>query len=115
MKRVIFFTVVIISIFIIQNMVRSIYGLWQKHDLLAQAESELAKQKQENSRLKQQLTTVESTNFIEQEARNKLFMQRAGESRVMVDRRLIDAVMGDKTEVKKDLRPNWQQWWELFF
>lgn len=96
-------------------MVRSIYGLWQKHDLLTQAEGDLAKKKQENSRLKQQLTIVESASFVEQEARNKLFMQKPGESRVIVDRRLIDAVAGVKTEAKKDNRPNWQQWWELFF
>ncbi len=115
MKKALFLTIVIVSLFIMQNMVRSIYGLWQKHDLLVQAENQLTKQKEQNSKLKQQLTSVESNNFVEQEARNKLFMQKPGEFRVMVDKGLIEAVSGAKTEAKIDTRPNWQKWWELFF
>ncbi len=98
-----------------QNMVRSIYSLWQKSDLLAQRENELIKQKQEHAKLVEQQRKVESEGFIEAEARNKLFLQKPGESRVVVDKRLIELLSGVKTEVKKDTRPNWQKWWELFF
>lgn len=98
-----------------QNMVRSIYSLWQKRDLLVQRENELAKQKQEHAKLRDVQRRVESEEFVEKEARNKLFLQKPGESRVVVDKKLIDAVIGAKTEIKKDTRPNWQQWWELFF
>lgn len=115
MKRVIFFAIVIVSLFVMQNMLRSIYALWQKRDLLVQRENELVRQKQEHARLTEKQRKVDSQGFIEAEARNKLFLQKSGESRVVVDKRLIDAVAGVKTEVKKDTRPNWQQWWELFF
>lgn len=115
MKRVIFFVIVIVSLFVMQNMVRSIYSLWQKRDLLTQRENELIKQKQEHARLRDVQRRVESEEFVEKEARNKLFLQKPGESRVVVDKKLIDAVIGVKTEIKKDTRPNWQQWWELFF
>lgn len=115
MKRFVFFTIVIISLFVMQNMVRSIYSLWQKRDLLVQRENELIKQKQEHARLTEEQRKVESEGYIEKEARNKLFLQKPGESRVVVDKRLIEAVAGSKTEAKKDNRPNWQQWLELFF
>lgn len=115
MKRFVFFTIIIVSLFVMQNMARSIYSLWQKRDLLVQRENELTKQKQEHARLIDVQRRVESEEFVEKEARNKLFLQKPGESRVVVDKKLIDAVAGVKTEEKKDNRPNWQQWWELFF
>lgn len=115
MKRVIFFAVIIVSLFVMQNMLRSIYSLWQKRDLLVQRENELLRQKQEHARLTEEQRRVESEGFVEAEARNKLFLQKPGESKVVVDKRLIDAVAGVKTEVKKDERSNWQKWWELFF
>lgn len=58
---------------------------------------------------------VEDEGFVEQEARNKLFLQKPGESRVIVDKRLIEAILGKKTAVKEEQKPSWQKWWELFF
>lgn len=115
MKRVIFWSIIVVSFFIIQSLVRSIYSLWQKHDLLAIAENELRKQKKDQDDLKQKLASVESESFIEQEARNKLFLQKPGESRVIVDERLLQAVMASQSAQKKAQKPNWQAWWELFF
>lgn len=115
MKRLIFIVIVIASLFVMQNMVRSIYSLWQKRDLLTQRENELVKQKQEHARLTEEQRKIESEGYIEKEARNKLFLQKPGESRVVVDKRFLEAMSGAKIAVKKDTRQNWQQWWELFF
>ncbi len=114
MRRFIFLVILIGSLFIIQSLVRSIYALWQKHDLLVRSETELKHQKKENEELKHKLDAVQSLTFIEQEARNKLFLQKPGESRVLVDERLMQAVASQAAE-KKEHRSNWQAWWELFF
>lgn len=116
MRRTLFLIILVVSLFIIQSLVRSIYTLWQKHDLLVEAEQELQEQKKENAKFKQQLVVVESQNFTEKEARNKLFLQKPGEQRVLIDARLVQAVSDGKIEANggKAL-PNWQQWINLFF
>lgn len=115
MKRIIFFAIIASSLFVIQSLVRSIYTLWQKHDLLTIAELTLKKEKKDNEELKRKLALVESETFIEQEARNKLFLQKPGESRVIIDERLLQASLGAKSEAKKEVKPYFQQWLELFF
>jgi len=108
--------ILVLSLFIIQSLVRSIYSLWQKHDLLVEAEQELQGEKKENTKLKQQLAVVESQGFTEKEARNKLFLQKPGEERVMLDPKLVQAVSDGKIEVSGGkVLPNWQQWLRLFF
>ena len=115
MKRIVFFAIILVSLFVIQSLVRSIHALWQKHDLLAKAELELKKEKKDNEKLKRELIVVESQSFIEAQARNKLFLQKPDESRVIIDERLLQAALGAKSEAKKETKPNWQQWLELFF
>ena len=109
MKKILFCIIVIIFLFIINDLVRSIYDIWQKKDFVMQAEKELSRQKQENQRLKSALSYSKTQEFIEREARDKLFMVKKGEQRILLSK--------DTKEVqeKKEKLPNWKQWWNLFF
>lgn len=113
MKKIIFFLVLIISIVIINNLIHSIYDLWRKRDLIANAELELTHQKEENQKLKSELSSVQSREFVEREARNKLFFVKDGEQEVLIDENLIKEK--NLAKEKKDEDPNWKKWWELFF
>lgn len=110
MKKVIFIVVVIVLLLIINNLVRSMYDVWQKKDYIAQAQKELDFQKQENQRLKSALSYSKTQEFIEKEAREKLFMIKKDEQKVLVPQDQEDS------EAKKlDNDPNWKKWWDLFF
>jgi len=87
------------------------YDIWQKKDFITQAQKELSFQKQENQRLKSALSYSQTQEFIEKEARDKLFMIKKGEQKVLIPKELenSDGVL------KKDNDPNWKQWWNLFF
>ena len=112
MKKVFFFVILAISILVINNLIRSIYTLWQKHDLVALAQKELERQKQENARLKSQLVYVKSDEFIEEQARNKLFLVKPGEQEVLISE---DLIKGDSTpSAQKNNDPNWKKWLDLF-
>jgi len=113
MRKVIFLTVLITSILIINSLVRSIYDLWRKQDLVTQAKIELEKQKQENQKLKSRLSAVEKEEFIEKEARNKLFLLKPGEQEVIIPKELLGA--SKSAEAKIENTPNWRKWWDLFF
>jgi cell division protein FtsB len=111
MKKITFIIIVIILLFIINDLVRSMYDIWQKKDFVTQAQEELSFQKQENQRLKSALSYSQTQEFMEKQARDKLFMVKTGEQKV-----LISNESGNSGELlKKDNDPNWKKWWNLFF
>lgn len=110
MKKILFFAAILICILTINGLVRSIYDLWRKQDVVVSAKTDLEKAKKENERLKRQLVFVQGREFIENEARNKLFMVKPGESGVIIPTDLIQK----KEEKKKPEAPNWQKWINLF-
>ena len=112
MKKVVFVAVVITFVLIINGLFRSILDIWNKQDLLMQAQKKLELEKQTNQKLKAQLSITDSKQFVEEEARNKLFMGLPGEQPVLIPQNLLNL-----KESKKplDLRPNWKKWLDLFF
>lgn len=116
MKKIIFIVIFIFSVLIINNLVRSIWNLLNKQNILISTQSELDKEKQENKKLRQQLSEATSPGFLEEEARNKLLMVKPNEQQVIISGDLIKASdsAGKKIQIG-DKRSNWQKWWDLFF
>src|SRR3990172_9501193 len=111
MKKIIFIIIVVILLFIINNLVNSVFNIWQKKDVVTQAQKELEYQKQENQRLKSALSYSQTQEFIEKEARNKLFMVKEGEQKVLIPKELEES----QGLSKESNGPNWKKWWNLFF
>lgn len=113
-KKIGFFTIVIILILTINDLSHSIYTIWQKQDLIIQAQKDLDVQKRENSQLKKDIAQVNQPQFVESEARDELLLAKPGESTIIIpsDQLHIDSQAPSKPV---DLRPNWQKWWDLFF
>lgn len=112
MKKVVFIAIVIALIVVINNLIRSIYDLTQKQELVVDVQKELEDEKMLNQKLKAQISIVQSKDFIEQEARNKLFMGKPGEQSVVIPKKLLER---EKKEKPQDKSSNWQKWWDLFF
>lgn len=113
MKRIFFFIVIVTSVFIINNLVQSIYNLWSKQDLLGKAKKELVEEKKKHAALQKELKWVSQDVFIEKEARNKLFLVKPGEKIVVLPR--IAAEDSGAKGKKEKVDPNWKKWWDLFF
>lgn len=113
MKKVVFILILIISLLIINNLVRSIYSLWNKQALLVNAKSQLDDEKKKHAQLQQQLAQVKNPLFVEQEARNKLFLMKPGEKVILLEQE--EKKQGVKQVPSKKVEPNWQQWMHLFF
>lgn len=114
LKKIVFFAIIIISLFVINSFIHSIYNLWQKNDLVVRAKQDLEKEKKENKELKRKLAEVKKPGFVEEEARNKLFLAKPGEGIVIIPTDVL-STSSSKTKKITDSRPNWQKWWELFF
>ncbi len=111
MKKILFVVTVIILLLIINNLSRSIYDLWKKQDLLTKAQKELVKEQQLNQKLKAELSFAKTRQFIEEEARNKLFLLKPGEQQVLISEDQLN--LGKQKSTKPEI-PNWQKWLNLF-
>ncbi len=74
------------------------------------ASTQLAEQKQENRQLKAKFAETKDQEFVETQARNKLFLVRSGESVVVLPKVTSEA----QSKNALPLKPNWQQWIALF-
>jgi len=111
MKKFLFIVTVIICLFVINDLVYSIYDIWQKKDFVTEAQKQLNFQKQENQRLKSALSYSQTPEFIEKTARDKLFMVKKGEQKVLIPEEPEETLQNEK----KANQPNWKKWWNLFF
>ena len=87
----------------------SIWRIWRSGDKVRTAQQQLTQALDEQEQLKQQLNWVQSSEFVEQEARNKLGYGKNGET--------IYVVPIDKTEAQNNSNlttPIWKQWWDLY-
>lgn len=109
MKKIIYISTVLFLLLVINGLSRSIYDLWTKRDVVSEARKDLEKEKAENQELKKDLSRVKTKEFIEEEARNKLFLTKPDEKVVIIP------VASKSAEKKEAPKPNWQKWAELFF
>ena len=110
LKRLIAFIIVLVGLICIVQISRSIFNLWQKGDLISEQAAILKQKQAENDQLKQKLNQVESPEFIEKEARDKLNLQKEGEV-VVVLPKTQELVLDDQNKGEK--LANWQKWWKL--
>jgi cell division protein FtsB len=113
-KKIVFFTIVVASLFIINSLVHSIYSLWQKQSLVVDAQQNLETEKKKNQKLKEELSIVNNKQFIEEEARDKLFLAKPGEKVIVMPSVALQA-SPSVSLTPVDTRSNWKRWWELFF
>jgi cell division protein FtsB len=113
MKRVAVIIVIFICLFIIQGLVRSIWTLWEKKDVLREKQEELVRAKREYASLKEKEKEVTNPQFAEAQIRDKLFLVKPNEKIVLLP-------SGMPSEKKKKEAapviavPIYLQWFRLF-
>lgn len=103
-----------VSVLLVISFCRGIYHLLRSSSRLEASALKLQKLEDENDRLKQERKRRESSDFIEEEARNKLNMAKPGETIVILPKSL-QGVVDQKTVPTAEELPNWKRWVSLFF
>src|SRR5258708_3113771 len=111
MKKIILLIILVFLLVIMANFANSIYHLWRKKDLLQHVQKQLDREEAENKRLKAELSESNSPQFIEKEARNKLFLVKSGETTILIPQ---DLQKENQTPKSKGVQPNWVRWKTLF-
>jgi len=99
---------------LIVNLSRSLIRIWQSQAHLKKAEEALIEAQKENQELKQQKALLQTQDFIEEEARNKLFMAKEGEMVVLLPEEIEFLQDEARPVIKVEDLAVWRQWLELF-
>lgn len=105
--------IVVCLVFVI-SLCRSIYFLWQRTDIVHEREKALQKLQDVNTRLKEEVALVQTPEFIEKEARDKLGLSKPGEQVILFDSKPVQP----EKEMQQDRvveKPSFAVWWKVFF
>lgn len=103
---------IIVSLYLIVSLVRSILQLWGAQGQVAEVEKVMQVELERNKILRQQLEASQSANFVEKAAREKLNMVRPDEvALILPELPKIGMKSGVLVAVEE---PNWKKWLRLF-
>lgn len=108
-KTIILLIFIVILLVVIKNIIGSILSLRQNSHIVTTIQQQEKNEKQKKEFLKQQLYYVNTNEFIENEAREKLGMAKEGEFIILEPPSPppVQPVVIENT-------PNWKKWWEKF-
>ena len=105
------FSLALITLFLVWLIINyslQIAKLWQSGKRIEEKKEELSLIEEKNRVLKETLEKVQSTEFIEKEAREKLGMSKEGE-RVIV----MPPILDNQINIYGENEPSWRKWWRL--
>lgn len=105
--------IVAVGLYIIWASAKSLLDLRKAGGRLEQAREALNQIKKDNQELKVKLAEVNSEEFVEKEARDKLNLQKSGEVVVVIPATFATVSAEAKTNVRTLTNP--EKWWRLFF
>ena len=115
MKKFSKILVVVLGLYLIFNLSRSVWDLWQRQERLEKARQTLEREKRRYEELGLKSEYVQKPEYVEKEARDKLLLTRPGEKTVLINEELFRELEATKSAEIVDTRPNWKKWLEIFF
>ncbi len=97
------------------NLISQILEATKSGDRLSQAADLVHKLEIRNKDLKKKLEAIQTPEFIEKEARNKLGLTKKGETIVIIPDEKIRQVLGASESAQEERLPNWLGWLRLFW
>ena len=105
MKKILPVIAIIILLIVIKNNISGIFKTLEDENTAGNLKEKLSEEQRENLFLKERLF------YVEEEAREKLLMNRPGEYVVIAP----TSAPLNREKIEVETRPNWQKWFELFF
>lgn len=113
-KKVTIGVVILVVLVIIYNLLLQISSSLQSSDRLEAQADAVYKLEIKNKELKKKLTEIQSPEFIEQQARDKLGLGKNGETIVIIPDEKLKSML--QASQSAEIRyPNWLGWWKVFF
>lgn len=114
-RKVIYGAILLIVLIITYNLVSQIVQAIKSGERLSEASDGVFKLQNQNKELKKKLTEMQSSDFIEQQARNKLGLSKKGETVVIIPEKTLNLVLGASSSAQPVRLSNPAGWWRVFF
>lgn len=101
----------ILAVIVAVRLGANVWRLWRAGERVEEAREELTQAQRENEELKKRLAEVQTPEFVEKEAKERLGLAREGEVIVIIP----EGETATAGEAKPEMEPNWKQWWNLYF
>ena len=112
-RKAVLITLVLVGLLITYNLLVQITDAVKSGERLSDAAEVVYKLEAKNRELKKKLIQIQSPQFIEEQARDKLGLSKTGETIVIIPDDKLKMVMGASESAKPRL-PNWLGWWKVF-
>jgi cell division protein FtsB len=113
-KKLIPGLIIIFSLYLIVSLSREIVDLIKKEKIIEEEQLKLEKLEVGTQVLREQLDYVQSEEFVEKEAREKLGMSKEGETIVILPEDFEEMVEASHKKNEPEELPNWKKWLSLF-
>ncbi len=112
MRKIIAIGVLVFEAYLIITLSRSVWDLWEKRDEYSKIQARVSQLKEENNRRQSEARYIQTPQFIEKEAREKLNLVKVDETLVIIPENVLKeaTASADVPSI-----PNWQKWLRLFF
>lgn len=94
------------------SLVTSLSGTIRRRNMLKLRQDALQELQEKNQELQKKLQLVQSPEFIEQEAREKLNLAKPGETVILIEQTPKETKDGQLPHLQVS---NWKKWWNIFF
>lgn len=111
-NKIIYGITSVLCLILVMNVIRSYISLSERGSILSEAELNLQNAKTKNEGLKRELAMVESPQYVEKEARDKLNLVKNGEVVVLLP---STSPPPEPTPTIFEEIPNWEKWRRVFF
>ncbi len=114
-KKIIYGVVIFLSLLIAYNLLQQITQAIKSGERLSAATDALYNLQAKNKDLKKKLSEIQTPDFIEQAARDKLGLSKKGETVVIIPDQTMKLLLSASGSAQVARLPNPLGWWRVFF
>lgn len=114
-KKFVILAIILVSLIVGYNLVSQILGAAKSGERLSAAADLVVKMEIKNKELKKRLENIQSPQFIEEGARNKLGLGKIGETIVIIPDEKVKQALGASQSANIIRLLNPLGWWKVFF
>ena len=115
LRKVIIGSIILLVLVVAYNLLVQITDALKSGERLSTQADIVYKLEAENRGLKKKLAQIQSPEFIEQQARDKLGLGKPGETIVIIPQDKLKLLMEASNSAQEIRYPNWLGWWKVFF
>lgn len=126
--RVVSLGVILVGLVISFGLAKNLYIAYQNSKILSDSEKNLTELREENSRLKSEVSEASDPSYVDDEARKKLGLVKPGEVEVILPNHSqaeVQATQSSQPEQRQETEQTsfkagraevvWKQWWDFLF